>query len=105
MIFGIDFDGTFTSDPELFKSIIKLMKKRGHECICVTARGDRAMYSDPTRHWGDEVREAVGDLMPIIFTNGDPKELTVINAGYMIDIWIDDDPMAIINGCHSAKMC
>lgn len=96
MTFAIDFDDTFTADPALFTAFITFAKARGHRCVCVTARADRVMYTDPSRHCGDEVRAALNGLMPIVFSGGDPKEVAAAMAGYAIDVWIDDNPAAIV---------
>lgn len=95
MTFGIDFDGTFTADPDLWRAFVHSAKAKGHKCVCVTARADQEMLTLPSRHWGDEVREALGDLMPIVFCDSDPKELRTLRAGWNVDVWIDDDPAGI----------
>lgn len=85
LVIAIDFDSTFTADPELFKAFIGLMKARGHRPIMVTAR--------PEEHGMDEApKAAVGHLMPIIFSAGDWKANAAEEAGYEVDIWIDDLP-------------
>lgn len=60
MIFGIDFDGTFSRDPELFRLFVSALRARGHTAVLVTGRSDEGRF-------GAEVRCAVGDLMPIVF--------------------------------------
>jgi len=88
LIFGIDFDSTFTADPELFRAFVVLLKARGHIPVMVTAR--------PERHGMDEAPKAlVGDLMPIIFADGGWKAEAALQRGYAIDIWIDDNPTYI----------
>ena len=43
MTIAIDFDKTFTADPELWLSFIRSASLRGHEIICATYRKE---YSD-----------------------------------------------------------
>ena len=99
MIVSIDFDQTFTADPELFAAFAGLARQRGHTVIMVTGRADRVMHSDPSRHWGDEVREAIRRaaagphlLDALIFAADRPKRLAAEQAGYKVDVWVDDDP-------------
>lgn len=88
LIFGIDFDGTFAADPDLFKAIVGLIRAAGHEVVMVTGRED-------SRGFGDPVKALVGDLMPIVFASGHWKTVAALEAGYKIDIWIDDNPTYI----------
>lgn len=83
---GIDFDDTFTADPELWLEFIRLAKERGHQVFCVTARGD-------AHH--EEVRNAMPAHVEIILTNGKKKQAVSLEHGVDIDIWIDDSPWMI----------
>lgn len=88
LICAIDFDGTYTADPELFKAFVGLLKARGHIPIMVTGR--------PAEYGMDEAPKAlVGDLMPIIFAGGEWKIDAAKAAGYEVDIWVDDLPQFI----------
>lgn len=35
---GLDYDGTFTADPDLWRQFVSDCQRRGHSVICVTAR-------------------------------------------------------------------
>jgi hypothetical protein len=95
MDIGLDFDRTLTADPELFLAFAAMARDRGHRVVIVTARGDQQMRSDPSRHWGDEVRAAVGDL-PVVFSGWDDwKANAAKKAGYDIQVWMDDKPNEI----------
>ncbi len=85
MIFGIDYHGTFSRDPAGFRAVVHELHRRGHTCVMVTgiADGDR---------FATEVRRDVGDLMPIVFAAGRWKREAAREAGYDIDVWIDDNP-------------
>jgi hypothetical protein len=85
---AIDFDNTFSADPELFRTFVALLKARGHTPIMVTGR--------PEKHGLDEAPKALaGDLMPIIFADGEWKINAARAKGYEVDIWIDDNPTYI----------
>jgi len=84
-IIAIDFDDTFTADVKLWQIFIKYAKSRGHICVCVTGRSDEGQ-------WGAEVRREIGGLIPIVFAGRKWKRDAAKEAGFDVDIWIDDNP-------------
>ncbi len=82
---AIDFDDTFSADPDLWREFVSIATGRrfGHKCILVTNR---------TEDMGNDVRAEVGDLMPIVFAGVFSKRSMAARAGYAVDIWIDDTP-------------
>ena len=83
---AIDFDQTSTANPALWKNFIVEAKEMwGYEVVCVTGRSDEGQ-------WGNEVREALNGLIPIVFAGHLWKRDAAEKAGYQIDIWIDDNP-------------
>lgn len=100
---ALDYDGTFTAAPSFWRKFILMAIDAGHTVIMVTGRSDRVMHSDPLRHWGEEVRSALRmqgltDILPVVFAGDKPKRLAAEQAGYKVDIWIDDDPDAVNGG-------
>lgn len=89
LIFAVDYDGTFAADPALFTRLIFTMQRAGHTVIVVTGRSDEGLY-------GDEVRAGLAaawlDDLPIIFAGRHWKRDAAAQAGYAVDIWIDDNP-------------
>jgi hypothetical protein len=96
MIIAIDYDGTYTTDPLVFNSIIHLLQSAGHAVICVTGRSDDGIMDKP-------VRESIGKITPIIFAGKEWKSDAVKKAGYKVDIWIDDCPQFIYNDLKDHK--
>jgi hypothetical protein len=88
---SLDYDATFTADPELWLEFIKTAKTRGHEIYCVTARFDWEADSMDAR-----LKEAVR----VIFCDRQAKRTSAEKAGIKIDIWIDDVPENITNILH-----
>jgi len=88
MIIALDYDETYTEDPELWNSFIKSANDRGHEVLCVTMRYNN-IYEAP------DVLETVGKLCRVIFTERLAKEEYVKSHGINPDIWIDDRPYYI----------
>ena len=85
MVFAIDYDGTFSRDPDLWREFVASARARGHECVLVTGRTDEG-------EWGAEVKRGVGDLMPIVFAGPHWKREAALKKGWKVDVWIDDNP-------------
>lgn len=85
MIISVDYDQTYSSDPEAFNLIIKLFQNWGHTVICTTGRGGLSPSDD-------EVRNSIGKLVPVVFAGKEWKRDAALAAGYSVDIWIDDMP-------------
>jgi len=85
MLFALDYDGTFSAAPDLFREFRKLAERFGHRVVVVTGRSDEG-------RWGDEVREVVGPATPIVFCAGRWKRAAAEAAGYQVDVWVDDNP-------------
>lgn len=94
LTFGIDFDDTITADANLFAMLIKIIRETAmHNVVVVTGRSDIG-------HWSSEVREFLKQLeedydlqeIPIVFAGSQWKREAATEAGYTIDIWIDNQP-------------
>lgn len=84
MLLALDFDDTYTRDPEFWDSVIVLAKHRGHSVICATMR-----YP----HEGADVESALASKVEkIIYTGRKAKHSAVYAAGYMPSVWVDDSP-------------
>lgn len=88
MIVAIDYDDTFTADPTAWRNVIAALRANGHVVICVTARqGDQEDRS--------EIASAFSDETPIVFAGNAKKRLAAEQAGYKVNVWIDDTPSRI----------
>lgn len=86
MKIALDYDDTYTLDPEMWETIIKIFESRGHEVKIVTARDQNI----------DIVHEEVG--AEIVYCNGVAKEYYMRRIkGWEPNVWIDDNPKNIIN--------
>jgi hypothetical protein len=84
MKISIDYDNTFSCDPEGWCQVIDLLKSRGHEVICITKRPAWKM-------------QEVIDSVPVPVIGADRFKIeAAIKAGHKIDVWIDDKPETII---------
>lgn len=89
MKIGLDFDNTYTRDPEAWNTFIRYFTGRGHTVYCVTYR-----YQS---EW-TEVLATIGEVIGhdrCFFTGGRAKHPYMIDQGIYIDVWIDDMPQLI----------
>jgi ribonucleotide monophosphatase NagD (HAD superfamily) len=96
MILGVDLDGTFAADVATFKAVVELFHAAGHKCVLITNRGpeDRAV-----------VERIVAGCMPCLFSNGRPKREIAREAGYEVNVWIDDNPCLVDFGSAGLALC
>lgn len=89
--FSLDYDDTFTADPELWRILIPIMKERGHQIYMITARHNTIENKQ------ELFRNLDGLIEPsrIYFSYDAPKRWFADREGLFIDIWIDDSPEAI----------
>ncbi len=95
MIIALDYDNTYTADPELWDDFIVLSRNRGHLVIVATMR-DEALE-------GKIVKIDLGfKVDDIIFTNRKAKKPFLAALNIHPDIWIDDIPEFITT---NARIC
>ena len=85
---AIDFDKTWTADPQAWTQFYHFMRARGHTVIIVT---NRTGPSD------DMKRHSLPPDIITIYCGGNFKEPMVLASGRKVDIWIDDMPGTIQN--------
>lgn len=90
MIIALDFDDTYTRDPELFRRFVIEARSRHHKVYVVTMR-----YAKTSEE--DEVRAELGHLVDGIYcTNRQLKKLFMFKQNINVHVWIDDNPNAIV---------
>lgn len=96
MVFGIDFDGTFNADPQLFALLVKTMRARGHSAVIVTGRSDEGRYGTEVRETLEHACATVGEEPPpVVFAGAKWKVDAAKEAGYAVDVWMDDHPQFV----------
>ena len=90
---SLDFDGTFTAAPGLWRSFIQDAVGRGTKVVCITRRDD-------TEENRSQLEAAFGDVYSALASvvmcgAGTQKRDAAAAAGLEVDIWIDDSPEKI----------
>ena len=89
MNISLDYDETYTRDPEFWNQFIQLAKTAGHKIYCITLRSPQQ---------SQEVYESIGEVIGkdnCIFTSMITKKSFAWSKKIRIDVWIDDMPVMI----------
>jgi len=84
----IDFDGTLTAMPEIYRVHIEMSKADGHRVIVMTQRTQDEENVDEVDEWMTEHKFT----LPVYFTNGLSKTLELERLGISNYILHDNDP-------------
>ncbi len=85
---GLDYDGTISAEPALWRMFVTLAKARGHTVHVVTMRYAEEMID---HEFSILVEGRVN------YTGYKAKKPYMEAKGIKIDIWIDDHPAMIVN--------
>jgi hypothetical protein len=95
MNIGLDYDDTYTRDPATWDKMIELFQLAGHKVYIVTWRFGR---DDAYGNEGDIVVHDLSEKADgIYFTGRQAKQKYMFSKGIRIDVWIDDNPSAILH--------
>lgn len=90
----IDWDGTFTANPQLFSGFISLAEAHGADCFIVTARNPENPIDLPEEH---------SNIM-VVYTSGQAKiDYCRNELDLSFDIFIEDKPARIFLSAETAK--
>lgn len=83
MLIAIDYDCTWTEDPELWQALMLVGQARGHKFVMVTGR----------KAWSDDMaRSNLPPGLPIVYAGDNYKQRAAAREGFLVDVWIDDLP-------------
>ena len=85
MRIALDYDGTFTEDPDMWEDFIQACEIRGHSVSIVTMRYDH------------EDEHLLDFKIPIIYTGRRAKKVFCNLNKIFFDVWIDDSPEWLFN--------
>ena len=94
MNIGLDFDDTYTRDPEGWDEFIRYFTSRGHVIYCTTFR-----FPEQSQQVYDTIGRVIG-YDNCYFTSYQAKRPFMQSKGIMIDVWIDDMPILIDSGVN-----
>lgn len=86
VLIALDYDGTYTNDPDFWNDFIYMVKSRGHKVICATMR-----YDDPVE--SKDVNRTIGVSCEVIYTGRKAKKDFLAKMNIHPDVWIDDNPL------------
>ena len=93
MLIALDYDDTWTRDPDAWYAAMKIMKAAGHTIYGVTMRYPREATGMDMRY--------VDVCDKLLFTSREAKWYYTRNKGILIDVWIDDSPHWILRSAQS----
>lgn len=89
MIIALDYDNTYTADPQFWNDFINRANENKHKVICITMRFP---------HENIEM-----NYCRIYYTSRKAKAPYAAKHGIKVDIWIDDKPMWLFDDAPSAE--
>ena len=87
MLIALDYDDTYTQDPELWQQFISNAHRKEHTVICATMRHE---------HEHVDMCDVLKDRVRIVFTGRQQKREYLESIGLYPDVWIDDMPEFIV---------
>lgn len=88
MIISLDYDGTFSLDPDRWLAFANMMRDGGHTVYGITMR-----YDNETQGMDRKYLDACDK---IFFTGRQGKLYYMLAKGIAVDVWIDDSPHWIL---------
>ena len=85
----IDYDGTYTLFPELLDCIIDKSLSLGYRVVLATMRYDYEITPG--------LQELINKVNEVVFTGRKAKLPYLSSKGIIPDIWIDDNPIWLLN--------
>ena len=86
MIIALDYDGTFTESPHLWRTFMEAARGMGHTVYIVTAR-----------HESEGPCRGIPDWAQVYYTGREAKGFYMRHrCDIPVDVWIDDDPTHIL---------
>ncbi len=87
---GLDFDDTITTNPPMWAELVNIFNRHGCAVYITTFRG---------ADWGNEDLDAflkTCNIKEVVFTDCKAKKPFCKAKDTHIDIWMDDNPLAVV---------
>ena len=89
MNIALDYDDTYTRDPAMWNQCLSIMRAGGHKIYVVTWRTEEECKNIYTL--------LRGHVHAVYATSRKAKDKYMYSQGIRIDVWIDDNPSAILH--------
>lgn len=87
MLIALDYDQTYTRDPDYWDEVIAAGIRRGHQFVCVTNR--------VVAPGSAKIERVPEPAIPVVCAGHEMKDVAARAAGFKVSIWIDDMPASI----------
>ncbi len=91
LVIALDYDDTYSADPDMFLMFALAARTRGHTVHIVTMREPRDVVEEHERITSKDIQ--------IFYTSGEDKDPVMKGHGIDVDIWIDDNPRFVGEKC------
>lgn len=87
-VVAIDWDDTYTLDPEFWTGVVKMMLAKKWVVVCITGRRKSLESTQEIRQW-------LPHEVELHYSYDQLKYAYSVEHGIDVDVWIDNDPMII----------
>jgi hypothetical protein len=91
-VVAFDYDETISDNESAWLQVMLLLERQGYHCIVVTWR-------TPTTH-PEDLKFLVDKGFGVFYTSGQAKQVYMAKQNIRVDIWVDDNPFAILNNAN-----
>lgn len=88
-IVAFDFDETISDNEIAWLNVMQLLERQAYHCIIVTWRR-------PTQY-PEDLKMFIDKGFKVYYTSQQAKQTYMQSMGVKVDIWVDDNPFAILN--------
>lgn len=91
-VIAIDFDETISDNTLIWTRVMELLERGGYQVVVCTWRA-------PTDH-PEDLQFLVDKGYKVYYTSQKCKQIYMASQGVKVDIWIYDNPFAILNDAN-----
>lgn len=88
-VVAFDFDETISDNEPLWLQVMLALEKGGYHVVVCTWRTPKT--------YPEDLKFLVDKGFKVYYTSGQAKQTYMAKQGIKVDIWIDDNPYAILN--------
>lgn len=88
-VVAFDFDETISDNEIAWLGVMQLLERSGYHCIICTWR--------KSTEWPEDLQMFVDKGFKVYYTSRQAKQVFMAKQKIRVDIWVDDNPFAILN--------